>query len=211
MATHGTQPMRRAILGVVVALGLLATQAACNRTDTPPTTPTTPATSGTTVAPVVTTSTDPTAGWTPYHDASINLSLRYPPAWQQRTCEVGGHTSLYLAPTADALAVCMSDNTGQVSIVPLDGDQRSALHLTGTGLTSSPVTVAGVAGTREQDVAAGSETGLGPAAGSVEIVYVFFAHGLTYRIAYVQAPSGPTSTNVQDTFNQIVTNTLNLS
>jgi hypothetical protein len=196
--------VRRAVLGVVVALGVLATQA-CNTPSPGPDTHTPP----TTAAPVVTTTADPTAGWTPYSDASIHLVLRYPPAWQQRQCSAGDHTALYLAPTMDALGVCMSDNTGQISIAALDGDQRSALHLTGSGLTSTSVTVSGVAGTMEQDTAVASD--VGPVAGTVEVAYVFFAHGLTYRLAYSQAPSGPTSTDVRTDFDLTIHNTLDLS
>src|SRR5262249_6608023 len=162
--TSISRSTQRAILGVVV-LGLLVTQAACDGPSTPPATPDTstpPAAVATTTPAAPTTPADPTAAWTPYHDASIHLSLRYPPAWQQRTCDVSGRASLYLAPTAEALAVCMSDNVGQISIVALDGDQRAALHLTGSHLTSNPVTVGGVNGTMEQDTAVASGMGLGP-------------------------------------------------
>jgi hypothetical protein len=103
----------------------------------------------------------------------------------------------------------MSDNTGQIAFAVLDGDQRATLHLTGSGLTSTPVTVSGNAGTMEQDTAVAAD--LGPVAGTVEVAYVFFAHGLTYRMAYLQAPSGPTSTDVRADFNLIIHNTLNLS
>jgi hypothetical protein len=109
------------------------------------------------------------------------------------------------------VAVCNSDFSGQMSAIVFDGDQRAALHLSGTGLTSTPVTVAGVAGTREQAVAEASDTGVGPAAGSVLVTYVFFTGGLTYRLGYVQAPSGPTSTNVLADFDLMATRALQFS
>src|SRR5437870_1320407 len=43
---------------------------------------------------------DPTASWATYSDTTDQFSLRYPPAWQHRTCVVNGHATLYLAPTS---------------------------------------------------------------------------------------------------------------
>jgi hypothetical protein len=115
-----TGPALRSILAVVVTIGVLAAMAACDSGGSPPSTPPTPA--GRSTPSPTSPPADPTVGWTPYHDASDHVSLRYPPAWQHRTCTVGTHTSLYLAPSPAALGVCASGFTGQMSVVILDGD-----------------------------------------------------------------------------------------
>jgi hypothetical protein len=206
----------RSALGAATALGLLAISTACSPASPAPTTPatspaTSPASPTAAVSATSTTPADPTAGWSPYHDATARLSLRYPPAWQQRTCTGGEFTSLYLGPTAADVAACNSDFTGQISAIVFSGDQRSSLHLTGSGLTSTAVTVDGVGGSREQATAAPSEAEIGPAAGSVLVVYAFYTAGQTYRFGYVQAPSGATSTNVLSDFDLMVTRTVQFS
>jgi hypothetical protein len=196
--------MVRAALGAVLAIGLLAAQAACSPPTPPPATPDTPGGPATHATSPV----DPTASWTAYHDASIHLSLRYPPAWQQRTCAGAAHTSLFLAPSAAALGVCGSDFGGQMSVVAFDGDQRAALHLTGSHPISGTASAGGVDGTRESVTADASDSGLGPAAGTILVAYVFYTGGLTYRFGYTQAPSGATATDVQADFNTIVERTV---
>lgn len=204
MPAHSTRRILGAVVGATLAISLLT---ACSP---PSPTPSTPATS----APVTATSSapaDPTRDWSTYHSGTDRLTLRYPPTWQLRTCGGTPHTSVFLGPTGDSVAVCNSDFSGQMSAVVFDGDQTSALHMSGSGVSSTPVTVAGVAGTREQGTAVASASGVGPVAGSILVTYVFFTGGLTYRLGYVQAPTGPTSTNVLPDFDLLVTRTLQFS
>ena len=192
---------------------LLATLALLGLAGCAPSTP--PGAPATVPAPVPATTTattpaDVTAGWTPYSDAVDHFSLRYPPAWQHRSCPSGGHIGLFLAPTTAGVGVCNSGFVGQMSIVAVTGDERAAYQITGEpGVVSAPVTVGGVAGTRQSVTLSGA--GLGPPAGTREVVYLFFTGGRTYRCAYDQTPTGATATDVLADFDLLVTHTLAFS
>jgi hypothetical protein len=139
---------------------------------------------------------DATASWTAYADTADKFSLRYPPTWQQRTCKVAGHTTLYLAPTADTLGVCNSGFGGQMSVGAQAGDQRSVYEWTAASgyasLVTTAVTVSGIAGIRQSaTVSATSSSGPGPAVGSKIVQYIFSTNDRTYTFAYTQAPSAP--------------------
>jgi hypothetical protein len=213
MPRHLADPGRVARLGLAIALVLAlgAAVAACARPGGPGVAPTSavtstpaPTTAASLAAP--TTPPDPTAGWTRYSDATDRFSLRYPPTWQRRTCPAGGHTGLFLAPSTAGLAICNSGFTGQMSVAAVSGDQRSAYALSGSDLASTSLTVGGVSGTRQSATAVAAD--LGPPAGTRLVVYLFFTGGRTYRCAYSQEPSGPTSTNVLADFDLMVTGTL---
>jgi hypothetical protein len=212
-ARSSHSPLRaRALLVSVLLLGFsLGLLSGCDSGTTPTTTPSAASTTSTpSPTPATTTSPpDPTAGWTAYSDTTDRFSLRYPPSWVHRTCVVSGHTSLYLAPSTAALGVCSSGFVGQMYVIPFAGDQRSTLVLGSdfTGLVNTPVTVAGVAGQRESATVATS-MGIGPVPGTKVVQFLFFTNGRTYLCRYNQAPSGPTSTNVQADFELMVTSTL---
>jgi len=204
---------RSAVLAAAIVLGLGLSTAACTKTPTDPVPgPTTAAgTSAAAPTPTPTPTRDATAAWTPYRDATDGFSLRYPTTWVQRTCPAGGHTGLFLAPSSAALAVCNSDNVGQISVTVIPGDQRAGFTLTGsTGLASTPVTVGGVAGTRHSGTAVEPEA-LGPPAGTRQILYVFFTGGRTFVCSYSQAPTGATATDVAADFDLMVTATLSFA
>jgi hypothetical protein len=212
-------PQRWFVLsGVALALALAA---GCSPGPaTPAATGSSPASAGPSASPSPSASATPsasppdaTAGWTSYSDTTDRYSLRYPPSWVRRICHVSGHANLYLAPSTAALGVCNSDFVGQMSVLILSGDQRAALHLSGstyTGLVTSSVTVDGVIGQRQ--VATVAVTGeLGPVAGTHLEQYLFFVHGRTYRTFYSQAPSGATATDVRADFELMVEHTLRLT
>jgi len=151
---------------------------------------------------------DATAGWARYSDVTDQFSLRYPPAWLQRTCVVDVHTSLFLAPSSPALGVCNSGFGGQMYVGAATGDQRTVFALTGyPDLVNTTVTVNGVTGMR-QSATVSAATDMGPAVGTRLVKYLFFTHGRTYQCNYTQGPSGPTSTNLVADFDLMVTGTL---
>ena len=145
-------------------------------------------------SPKATPTPDPTAGWTPYSDSTDQYSLRYPSAWLHRTCESGGHTSLFLAPTTATLGACNSDFGGQMMLAAASGDQRTAYTLVvadGYGsLTSADVTIGGVTGTR-QSATVTAAAQIGPAVGTKVVRYVFYTAGRTYLASYSQVPTAP--------------------
>ena len=149
---------------------------------------------------------DVTAAWTHYSDPVDKFSLRYPNAWQHRTCLVDGHTTLYLAPTTATLGVCNSGFGGQMSVGAFSGDQRASFKwTTGYGsLTTSDVTVAGVAGIRQSATVTAS-AGLGPEPGSKLAQYLFYTGGRTYIATYTQGPAYP---DTLSDFDLMVGNTL---
>jgi len=200
-----------AVLAAAIALGVGLSVSACTKTPTDPVPSPTAAATTTAAAPTPTPSRDATAAWTPYRDSTDGFSLRYPTNWAQRTCPAGGHTGLFLAPSSAALAVCNSDNVGQMAVTVIPGDQRAGFTLAGsTGLVSTPVTVGGVAGTRQSGTAVEPEA-LGPPAGTRQIMYVFFTGGRTYVCSYSQAPTGATATDVAADFDLMVTATLSFT
>jgi hypothetical protein len=135
-----------------------------------------------------------TADWTRYSDAADHFALRYPSAWQQRTCAVSGHTTLYLAPTTDTLGACNSGFAGQVYVAAVGGDQRSTYTWSTTGgyddVKSQTVTVAGFTATR-QTANVPDSAAAGPVPGSKQVQYLLYAGGRTYIAVYSQAPSAP--------------------
>ena len=207
-----TAPVLSVVRAAAAVLLVASTLTACDG-GTPAPAPTTAAAEPATVATVApTTPADPTASWTAYSDPVDHFSLRYPPAWQQRACPSDVHTGLFLAPSVDALAICNSGFVGQMSVVAVTGDEHNALQLSDLpDLVTAAVTVGGHAGTRQAGTAVASDTGVGPVAGTRLVVYVFVNGGRTYRLAYAQAPSGPTSTNVLADFDLMVTRTLTLT
>lgn len=215
MPVRTVPPRTRRAHRIVVALllGLTGVAACGPPAGEPGPAGTTGATAGTTTGPASTSTPtpaptlDPTVAWTRYSDPVDHFSLRYPGTWMQRTCLNGVHTGLFLAPTADSLGICNSGFGGQMSVIAVTGDERTAMQLSGLpDLVTTAVTVDGQAGTRQSATAVASE--LGPPAGTRLVVYVFFIGGRTYRCSYTQAPSGATSADVLADFDLMVTRTL---
>jgi hypothetical protein len=153
---------------------------------------------------------DDVSAWTPYVDAADKFSLRYPPAWQQRTCKVGAHTTLYLAPTAAGLGVCNSDASGMMSIGAQDGDQRAALKWTATtypDVTTANVSTASLTAIR-QTATVSSSAALGPEPGSKLVQYLFYSSGRTYLASYTQKPA---DTSALADFDRLVTTTFTIT
>lgn len=152
--------------------------------------------------------TDPTANWTKYSSAAGKFSLRYNPAWKTLDCD-GGY--LGFGTDKSSLGVCNSGATSLVSIVSLEGDQRTGEVLTGADYKNSlteNASVNGVAGTRQTATIAAD--GPGMAQGNVLTRYIFFTQNRTYAVTYVQTPDKANQISLAD-FDTMVKSTLKFS
>lgn len=124
---------------------------------------------------------DATTSWTAYADTADDFSLRYPPAWEQLTCAVSGHTTLYLAPSTATLGSCNSGFEGQMYIGVAGGDQRAAYTWAASGgyssVASQSVMVGGVSALR-QTATVPESAAAGPVPGSKMVHYVLYSAGL---------------------------------
>lgn len=212
-----TTPLKRNLLilagAVLISILIVAVFILTRPSISPPTPITQPSSSSqaatTPASPTPTTSTDPTATWPGYTNSSGGYSLRYNPSWQTKTCP-DNPSLLFLAPTLAALGTCQSENAGQIEILSMDGDQRTALAYGSDyeSVTTTTVTVDSITGVRESAVAR-APGAIGPPAGTILVHYIFFNGSKTFLAAYQQQPSGDISTNVLSDFDLMVKNTFN--
>ncbi|HEX7633289.1 MAG TPA: hypothetical protein VF401_03110 [Candidatus Saccharimonadales bacterium] len=158
-----------------------------------------------------------------YSDPGGKFSLQYPGTWVTATNPSLCSDGIFLvAPDAQSVGKCATENFGQISITADAGDVQSDNDLNGDPGFKNPVatnvSVAGVTGTRFQGVAASDPGGEGDFSvqasafafpvGSTVVRYMFFTNNTTYIATYVQHPSGAGSTNVLSDFDQMITQTL---
>lgn len=159
-------------------------------------------------APTTTTAADPTANWTKFSSTGGKFNFKYNPDWKKLTCD--DDSTVYLAPTTAALAVCNSDSGSQITIYSQAGDHRSDQRLTAadgyTSITSENVTVSSVTGTRMRGVLT-TPGPVGSPANTITVIYSFYTNGRTYTASYNQEPSGARSQNVLSDFDLLVKNT----
>ncbi len=122
-----------------------------------------------------------TAGWKTYTSDAGKFSIKYPTSWVGADCSGDTNVGLFLAAKQDHLAVCNSDQVGQISILSLMGDKTSEYAPKGT---SSIKTKNGSEGLvlRETNVSFMSpDYRL-----AVRKTYVFYKNSRTYVFTYVQ-------------------------
>lgn len=152
--------------------------------------------------------TDATADWTEYKNTAGKFTLKYEPSWNIKVCP-DNPTTVFIAPTVAAQAVCQSEKGAPISVSSLDGDQRqidkAGYPAGASGVTKSSITVNGVAGRRAAFTHDGDEF---IPAGTKQVEYEFFTNGRTYHAVYIQKP---TDTDMLSDFELLVTKTLKFS
>lgn len=153
--------------------------------------------------------TDPTEDWITYHTDVGKFTVKYPKEWvtspNKDACD---ETLLLLGADSGSVGHCNSDSGGQIIISSTDGVQPASSYSADNykDITSKNVTVQGVKGTRQSGtVKADPEFGIGPPAGTKEVLYVFVTNGKTYTLNYIQQPSFK---DVLSDFELLVTKTL---
>ena len=141
---------------------------------------------------------DPTDDWVTYSNAEGNFSFKHPASWVQAAHpELCSEGLALLAPTADTVGHCASEDGGQMQFSSAAGDV-SAEYQFGeayyTASTDTAVTINGVSGHKLTATVMGMEAAVavgGYPDGTTLVRYIFVTGGRTYIASYVQQPSYP--------------------
>jgi len=160
--------------------------------------------------PPLSSSADPTAGWTTVSDPSGQFSFRIPPTWLKtgECVDTTVSTVLFVAPTAGPGGglTCDDYNAGTPEMIKVEWTSSGASALSAipdtsgsyATYTTTDVTVHGVLGNRVETTTDSTHTG------SAFVQYSFVANGRSYSlILFPTSPSDPMIT----TLNTIVTHT----
>lgn len=150
---------------------------------------------------------DPTSDWKTYTSTKGGFSFRYDPDWKTTTCN-GTDATVYLGPSAEALAACGSEFGGQMLIALREASQSpESGSITNPAeymdYTRTAVTIDGATGFRAYGVQK-YESEVGPPVGTVKIIYDLHKGSKVYEAAYFQYPTGATSQNLQADFDLMV-------
>ena len=153
-------------------------------------------------------SDDPTDDWVVYSNTPGSFSFRHPASWVfAANPEICTDSLVLIAPTAETVGRCATEFSGEISASSVAGDERASFALDPavyTSITSTPVTINGVTGTKQTGtINMTSEIG-GLPTDTETIQYTFFTGGRSYIISYHQQPGYP---DVSDDFETIVTRT----
>lgn len=150
--------------------------------------------------------TNPTLDWVAHTSKPGGYSFKHPKDW---TTEPAGDPDFctaeltLLATSKENIAKCPSESLGQMAFDSVMGDQTAQYKLS---YPSTPATADGVTGVRyEGEVVSTDESGMGPEAGTREVLYVFYDGTRTYRAMHFQYPGAE---DVGETFDLLVTETL---
>ena len=131
---------------------------------------------------------DPTKDWKSYSSKPGKYSLKYPPTWvtaeHPELCSEG---ILLLGADKNSVGVCASESFGQIAIYANKGDVRAEMELRSANypdLKTQEVIVDGVKGKKQAGTYKKTGEGFGPEDGDYQIVYTFFANGMTYQATY---------------------------
>ena len=156
-------------------------------------------------------SDSPTDGWILLSSPTGSYSFRHPTNWNFSNCP-GDSFSAASAQLPDG--GCHGEGSGsfEALVLSIAGDHRSApanheYLFVGTVQSSSQLVVDGSTGTRFAALIS-QDPGMGPAAGTTQVLYVFYAGGRTYLLLYQHQPS---LADRSATFDTLVSKTLRFS
>jgi hypothetical protein len=158
--------------------------------------------------------TDDTADWIPYANTAAGYQLKYPNDWVVPDSLDNCNPGLFMTgPTKNEAGRCGSESFGLVSVSYAEGDQSEQFTMTNgyKDTASKTVTIDSVAGLREVGTVAhdaNDDFGGIVQDGATVVRYVFLTNNRTYTATYTQSPTGA---NLIDTFDKIVTKTLNFT
>lgn len=161
--------------------------------------------------------TDPTADWVAFSSKEGVYSGKHPKTWVAASSpEMCSPGIMLFGADSKSVGKCATESFGQISFVSVTGDTRSDFTLNTTtykDITSTDVTVAGVAGKKHAGTAIGGSDEPGAlAAGTKVTKYVFFTGGKTYSLSYMSADlAGTAYPDALSDFNTLVTKTFKFS
>jgi hypothetical protein len=177
---------------IILAVGILAIVALAIFTGMHQAKPTTKASPA--VAVGATPTPDPVLKWTTYIVADGNYKFRYKPGWYVASGGDYSPGAAYL----DTKPIPAGEGAFRMSIQSHAGDHTAdaASGLTGISLAdrvdrTETVDVDGVTGTRVELTATRESEMQPPVKGEKDIVYNFYANGMTYSAYYSQQPGQP--------------------
>jgi len=160
-------------------------------------------------SPTTAPTANPTAGWQTVTNHSGKFSVRHPASLQVQSCDPGSATGLnvdvtYLGPQVTANA-CSQHEGFPAAMLFESQPSSSPLSIPGAcggTVSSSPVRVAGVAGTRTVNGPSGTPCVGG--AGQSDVFYTFTTNGRNYLFQFHRAAGDPDLTATFDLMVQSV-------